>query len=158
MSALDSNGNLGGFSFDTKLTGSPVFSLKKASVVDFCLMSPSTYGLCTNNSVQVIDSLLHPKRQVVFKTQSSQTPIAIDYFSSTKLAVCRRSELLIYDTRMDTLLETRDISGKAKCISSNYRNKVLVGRMDNKIKIFDVANPGPESDYEIKMISGKVGS
>lgn len=143
VSALDSNGNLGGFSFDAKISGNPVFSLKKASVVDFCLMNPSTYGICTNNSIQVIDSLLHPKRQLVFKAQSSQTPVSIEYFSSTKLAVCRRSELMIYDTRMDTLLETRDLGGKAKCMSSNYRNKILVGRMDNKIKIFDVASAGP---------------
>lgn len=41
-------------------------------------MTPTTYGFCTNSgSIQVIDSLLHPKRQVVFKTQTNQQPIAI---------------------------------------------------------------------------------
>ena len=91
VTALDNNGNLGSFSFDTKISGNSVFSLKKAGVIDFCLMTPTTYGLCTSNSIQVIDSLLHPKRQQIFKTSTNQAPIAIDYFSSTKLAVCRRN-------------------------------------------------------------------
>ena len=74
---MDNGGNLGSYSFDAKITGNSVFSLKKMGIVDFCLMTPSTYGICTNNSIQVIDSLLHPKRQVVFKTVTNQTPIAL---------------------------------------------------------------------------------
>ncbi len=66
------------YSLDAKITGNSVFSLKKMGVVDFCLMTPSTYyGICTNNSIQVIDSLFHSKRQVVFKTVTNQTPIAL---------------------------------------------------------------------------------
>lgn len=103
MTALDSNGNLNSYSFDAKITGNSVFSLKKAAVIDFCLMTPTTYGICTSNSIQVIDSLLHPKRQVVFKTPTNQAPIALDYYNNTKLSICRRSDLLIYDIRMDIL-------------------------------------------------------
>jgi hypothetical protein len=104
VSVLDNNGSLNSYNFDSKISGNSVFSLKKASIVDYCLISPSVYGICTNNSIQVIDSLLHPKRQTVFKTQTNQTPVAVDYYSSTKLAVCRRNDLLLYDTRMDSLL------------------------------------------------------
>ena len=103
ITALDNAGNLGSFSFDAKISGNSVFSLKKMSIIDYCLMTPSTYGICTNNSIQVIDSLLHPKRQVVFKTVTNQSPIAIDYFQGTKLTICRRSDMLIFDTRMDVL-------------------------------------------------------
>lgn len=103
VTVLDKDGNLGSYSFDSKITGNSVFSLKKAGVIDFCLMTPTTYGFCTSNSIQVIDSLLHPKRQVVFKTQTNQAPIAVDYFNQTKLAICRRGDVNIYDTRMDIL-------------------------------------------------------
>lgn len=64
-------------------------------------MTPTTYGICTNSSIQVLDTLLHPKRQVVFKTSTNQAPIAVDYFNRTKLAICRRNDMLVYDIRMD---------------------------------------------------------
>lgn len=103
VTALDSNGNLNSYSFDSKISGNCVYSLKKAAVIDFCLMAPTIYGICTNNSIQVIDSLLHPKRQTVFKASTNQAPLVIDYFSRTKLAVCRRSDLQVFDIRMDIL-------------------------------------------------------
>jgi hypothetical protein len=43
-------------------------------------MTPTTYGLCTSSAIQVIDTLVHPKRQIVFKTPINQAPIAISYF------------------------------------------------------------------------------
>ena len=139
---MDSNGNLGSYSFDSKISGNNVFSLKKAGIIDFCLMTPTTYGFCTNNSIQVIDSLLHPKRQVVFKTQTNQAPIAVDYYHQTKLAICRKNDVNIYDTRMDLLSETRDLGGKAKCMSSNYKNRILVGKMDSKVRVLNISGPG----------------
>jgi hypothetical protein len=121
-------------------------------------MTPTTYGFCTNNSIQVVDSLLHPKRQVVFKTQTNQVPIAIDYYNQTKLAICRRSDVVIYDTRMDIQVENRDLGGRAKCMTSNYRNKVLVGKMDNKVRVLDLTSLGSESDYDVKCISNYRGN
>ncbi len=142
MTALDNGGNLNSYSFDSKISGSCVFSLKKANVIDFCLITPTTYGICTSNSIQVIDSLLHPKRQLVFKTSTNQAPIGLDYYNNTKLSICRRSDLLIYDIRMDILEESRDLGGKAKCISSNHKNKLLIGKTDNKVRIVDVCRSG----------------
>jgi hypothetical protein len=50
--------------------------------------------------------------------------------------------MLIFDTRMDILQESRDIGGKAKCMISNFKNKLLVGRMDNKVRVLDVSGQG----------------
>ena len=75
---MDHHGNLGSFSLDHRLTGNCVFDIKKAGIVDFCIMSPTIYCYATNNSVQVVDSLLHPKRQCVFKLSLNQQPSCID--------------------------------------------------------------------------------
>lgn len=131
-----------------------MYSLKKAGVVDFCEMTPTTYGICTSSSIQVIDTLMHPKRQVVFKTSTNQAPTAIDYYNRTKLAVCRRSDLLVYDIRMDIQEENRDIGGKAKCMITNFKNRILVGKMDNRVRVMDMSGTGSDSDYDIKCISG----
>lgn len=101
VNALDNYGNLGSFCFDSKISGNCVFALKKAGVIDFCPITPTTYGFITNSSIQVVDSLLHPKRQTVFKVQTNQAPVAVEYFNKTKLAVCRKSDILFYDIRMD---------------------------------------------------------
>ncbi len=64
--------------------------------------------------------------------------------------------MLIYDTRMDVLQESRDLQGKVKCMATNYKNRLLVGKTDNKVRVVDVTGVGAESDYDVK-VSGKGG-
>lgn len=68
VTALDNNGSLSSYSFDQKISGVSVFNRHKANINDFCILSPTIYCYSTNNSIQIIDSLLHPNRQVVWKT------------------------------------------------------------------------------------------
>ena len=119
--ALDSNGSLGCYSFDSKISGNCVFSLKKANIIDFCMISPTIYGVITNNMIQVYDTLLHPKRQNIFKIQLSQQPNCIVSLMEDKLAVGRKSELLLYDVRMDVQEDSRDLESKVRCLTSNNR-------------------------------------
>lgn len=78
MTVLDNSGTLNSYSFDSKISSNCVFSIKKNNIIDFCPITPTTYGFCTGSgSIQVIDSLLHPKRQAVFKIQTNQQPIAV---------------------------------------------------------------------------------
>lgn len=64
--------------------------------------------------------------------------------------------MLIYDTRMDVLQESRDLQGKVKCMATNYKNRLLVGKTDNKVRVVDVTGVGAENDYDVK-VSGKGG-
>jgi hypothetical protein len=41
--------------------------MKKTGAVDFCFLSPSVLGIISANGVQVVDTLIHPKREVKFK-------------------------------------------------------------------------------------------
>ena len=88
---MDGAGSLGCFSFDEKISGNNVFSLKKSGIIDFCLISPTIYGIITNNNIQVYDTLLHPKRQNIFKLQLSQPPSSITSFSDSKIIVGRKN-------------------------------------------------------------------
>jgi hypothetical protein len=155
VTALDSSGTMNSYCLDSKISGNCVFEMKKAGVVDFCPMTTTTYGFCTSSGIQVVDSLLHPKRQIVFKTQTSQTPIAVSYFQDTMLAVCRKSDVLIYDIRMDIQKESRDIAGRAKCMISNYRDRIIIGKGENKVRVLDLSHPGTDFDYDVKCINSK---
>lgn len=88
---MDGSGNLGCYNFDSKISGNCVFNLKKEKVIDFCMITPSIYGIITNNNVQVYDSLMHPKRQNVFKIQLSQQPHCITSFLDSKIGVGRKN-------------------------------------------------------------------
>lgn len=101
VTVLDNSGNLGSYSFDHRITGASVFSVKKANVIDFCTITPTIYCYATNNSIQVVDSLLHPKRQCVFKLPLTQQPISIDSLQQNKVVICRKSDIQIYDFRRD---------------------------------------------------------
>ena len=149
VTALDNSGSLGCFTFDAKISGNCVFNMKKAGVVDFCMMKPTILGLCTGNSIQVVDTLLHPKRQTVFKYQTSQSPLGIDYYQDCRIAVARKTDLIVFDIRMNEQIENRDLGGKFRCMQSNHREKLFVGRSDNKIKILDLNNG--EDDEELRL-------
>lgn len=99
--ALDNSGNLSCYSFDSKISGNCVFSVKKAGITDFCCFTPSIYGYCTHNSIHVIDTLLHPKRQCVFKLNMQQPPVAVESFRQSKLIIAKKHDISVYDYRMD---------------------------------------------------------
>lgn len=144
VTALDHSGNLGCYVFDSKISGGNAYSLKKSAVVDFCMIKPTILGVVTTNSIQMIDTLLHPKRQCVFKVPTSQAPLAVDYFKDTKLVVCRKNDLTVYDARMDMQDESRDLGGKFRCVESNHQDRVYVGRSDGKVKVFDMNDSGSD--------------
>lgn len=84
--------------------------------------------------------------------------MALDYFNGTKLAVCRRNDLLIYDIRMEIQEENRDLAGRAKCMTSNFKDKLLVGKSEGKVRVIDVGTVGGQGDYDVKCISsGRAG-
>ena len=158
VAALDGSGTLSCFAFDSKITGNCVFNMKKAGVVDFCMMKPTIFGLCTGNSIQVIDTLLHPKRQSVFRLQMAQSPLGVQNYRETKLAVARKNDLLVYDIRMDMQEYGRDYNGgKFRCMETNHDDKLFIGRADNnRLKIVDCATP--DNDLDIRLSKGSVGN
>ena len=66
VGALDSQTAFSIFHLDSAQNKS-VFSMKKSGAVDFCLLSPSVIGMISSNGLQVVDTLIHPKRQIKFK-------------------------------------------------------------------------------------------
>jgi hypothetical protein len=63
---LDSQSALSIFHLDLIQTKS-VFNMKKSGAIDFCFLSPSVLGMISTNGVQIVDTLIHPKRQIKFK-------------------------------------------------------------------------------------------
>ena len=120
VTVIDSSGSLGSYNFDPKYTNNCVFSLRKAGIVDFCPLNSSTFCTITNNSIQVFDTLLHPNRQSIFKLKVSNDPTAIRPLQDRRFVVMRKSELLIYDIRMDRLESSKDIESDGKSLTSNY--------------------------------------
>jgi hypothetical protein len=94
---------LNSYYFDPKYNNNCVFSLKKANIVDFCHLNSSTIGTLNNTSIQIYDTLLHPKRQNTFKLNVGNQPTCISAINQTKIAVMRKNEALIYDLRMERL-------------------------------------------------------
>lgn len=66
VGVLDSQSHLSIFHLDS-VHNKSVFSMKKTAALDFCFLSPSVLGVISANGLQVVDTLLHPKRQVKFK-------------------------------------------------------------------------------------------
>jgi hypothetical protein len=66
VGGLDSQSYLSIFQLDS-IQNNSVFSMKKTGAVDFCFLSPSVLGIISANGVQVVDTLIHPKREVKFK-------------------------------------------------------------------------------------------
>lgn len=54
-------------------------------------MSPSIYAISSQNNVQVFDSLLHPKRQNVFKIQLGSPIVSICAISDQKLGILKKN-------------------------------------------------------------------
>jgi hypothetical protein len=79
------------YHFDSKYTNNSVFSLKKLNIVDFCHLSSGVIGTVTNNSIQIYDTLLHPKRQNIFKLSISSQPISINAINDNKIVVLRKN-------------------------------------------------------------------
>jgi hypothetical protein len=87
---LDKEGSFVCFLFDYTFAYKPVFELRKMGVVDFACSSPSQFGCITSNSFQFYDTLLHPKRQCVFKVQMSTPPVGVACLSSTQFVILRK--------------------------------------------------------------------
>lgn len=66
VGALDSQSHFSLFQLDS-IQNKSVFSMKKSGAVDFCFLSPSVLGVISANGLQVVDTLIHPKRQIKFK-------------------------------------------------------------------------------------------
>lgn len=87
---LDKEGSFSCFIFDWTFTYKPMFELKKMGIIDFTCPTPSQFGCITSNSFQYYDTLLHPKRQCVFKVQMSTPPVSILCLSPTQFVILRK--------------------------------------------------------------------
>lgn len=38
-------------------------------------------------------------------------------------------------------------------MSSNHKNKLLIGKTDNRVRVVDVCRNGAENDYDIRCVS-----
>lgn len=68
-----------------------MFSLKKASVVDFSFLRSSVLAVLSSNAVQIYDTLLHPKRQLKFKQPFTKDPLTVSAIDETNIAVLRKN-------------------------------------------------------------------
>ncbi len=137
MGASDSLGNLSIYNFDHSFHNNCVYSLKKSSVIDFCYLNPSVISVITPAAVSVYDTLIHPKRQLKFKQPFTKDPIAITSTTGNRIVVLRKTEVLIYDIRMEKLEGSRELKGKGKSIFLDG-NVLYVGQADSKVKVFDI--------------------
>ena len=99
MGVIDSAGTFGLFTFDPSFHNNCVYSLAKSSIIDFCYLSPSVISTISPSGVNVVDTLIHPKRQLKFKQTFTKDPIAVASADNNRIAVLRKNEVLIYDTR-----------------------------------------------------------
>lgn len=130
--------------FDYKFTAKTVFELKKLGIIDFTCPNPSQIGIITSNSVQFYDTLLHSKRQCIFKVQISAPPVSIASLSATMIVILRKNEVQIYDVIKDQIIESFNIQGRGRCLmvdqmkSENYAGKIIVAKSDCRVKIIDL--------------------
>ncbi len=89
--ALDSAGSLFGYLFDHKYNVKPIFELKKQGITDFSCMNASQLCIITANSMQVIDTLLHIKKQVLLKIQMTTPPLSVACLPPSQIVVLRRT-------------------------------------------------------------------
>jgi hypothetical protein len=109
MGAIDYHGNFGLYNFDPSFTNNCVYALKKSSVINFCYLNPSVIAMVSANSLHVIDTLIHPKRQLKFKHSFNKDPIAIQNAGDNRVVVLRKHDVLIYDTRNQRLDGSRKL-------------------------------------------------
>lgn len=130
-----------------------MFSLKKAGVIDFCHLRPSIIAVISTQGVNVYDTLLHSKRQLKFKQTLTKEPTSILSLSEHRIAVLRKNEVLLYDTRIERLESSKDLKGKGRSFVS-VGNRLYVGLSDAKVKIFDVT----KEDYSQIIKVGGLGN
>jgi hypothetical protein len=71
---IDSIGSLAGYVFDHKYSNKSIFELKKQNIIGFDCLTPSIICYFTATTVYVIDTLLHPKKQTVWKLNVNNNP------------------------------------------------------------------------------------
>lgn len=91
IGAVDNSGSLGIYNFDPTFHNNCVYSLKKASVIDFAYLNPSVVAVISSSAVSVYDTLIHPKRQLKFKQPFTKDPIAISSTLDNRIVVLRKS-------------------------------------------------------------------
>lgn len=99
LGVVDYNGNFSIYNFDPSFTNNSVYSLKKASIINFCYLNPSVISMVSSNSLHVIDTLINPKRQLKFKHSFNKDPLAISACGNNRVVVLRKNDVLIYDIR-----------------------------------------------------------
>jgi hypothetical protein len=84
-----------------------IFDIKKQGILDFCCLSPSLLSYIGPNSANMIDTLIHPKRQMIYKapmngnSNNSSSSMAIQHLNQKKLLIMKKDILYVYDLRMD---------------------------------------------------------
>jgi hypothetical protein len=67
MGVVDNGGTFSIYNFDPSFQNNCVYSLKKASIINFCYLNPSVVAMVSPTALHVIDTLIHPNRQLKFK-------------------------------------------------------------------------------------------
>ena len=153
MGVVDKPGNFNIYNFDPSFTNNNVYSLKKASIINFCYFSPSVISMISSNSLHVIDTLIHPNRQLKFKHTFNKQPISLATAGPNRIVVLRKNDALIYDVRNQKLEGTREFKGKGAKSLYVHNDLIYVGMSDSKIKVFDSYGGGDHS-ITIKVGSG----
>lgn len=99
MGVLDSGGNFSIYNFDPSFQNNCVYTLKKASITNFCYLNPSVIAMVSSTSLHIIDTLIHPNRQLKFKQNFNKEPIALSVASDNNIVILRKHDILIYDIR-----------------------------------------------------------
>ena len=99
MGVVDKSGSLSIYNFDPSFTNNCVYSLKKSSIINFGFINPSVISMVSSNSLHVIDTLIHPNRQLKFKHTFNKEPISLSVLDNNRIAVLRKNDVLIYDIR-----------------------------------------------------------
>jgi phosphoribulokinase len=91
MGAVDSSGNLSIYNFDAGFHNNCVYSLKKANIINFCYLNPSVIAMVSNSALHVIDTLIHPSRQLKFKQTFTKEPISVSTAKDNRIVVLRKN-------------------------------------------------------------------
>ena len=99
MGVVDNGGNFSIYNFDPSFNNNCVYELKKASVINFSYFNPTVIAMVSSNTLHVIDTLIHPKRQLKFKHTFNKDPISVSVAGNNRVVVLRKNDVLIYDIR-----------------------------------------------------------
>ena len=155
MGVVDNSGSFSIYNFDPSFTNNCVYSVKKCSIINFCYLNPSVIAMVSSNSLHVVDTLIHPKRQIKFKHIFNKDPLSLATVGDNRIVVLRKHDALIYDIRNEKLEGTREFKGKGAKSIYVENNLIYVGMSDSKIKVFDSYGSG-DTSVNIRVGSGGI--